>query len=891
MPDAFENFNMAIRSVLTPNTIMDDMDLYISFNDLTPVNMDNVDNMDNMDLSPYNSNSSSNDMVDVSPMSSSIVSPLDYVYSNTVTLLGEPYISVLVQPVEKFRFRYISEMIGTHGTLVGSGRRRNKSNVPTVQLHDFTENAIIRCTLVTSDEENRLPHAHRLVRRKNNTDSDDPHDIEVSQENNFIAEFSSMGIIHTARKFVKDEIIRKLRFKALEKRKHVNPNAILSVRDEAQIKFDAEVYQKSMNLNSVTLCFQGFIKDGNILKPITNPVYSNPINNLKSALTGELKICRIDKYTSSCEGGEEVFMLVEKVSKKNLRIKFFELNDDNVEIWSDYGRFSELDVHHQFAVVFRTPPYKDLTITSPKEVFIRLERPSDLDSSDALQFTYKPSDRISRKRTRVSYSNSEELTQVAVNNIPTPVTNMSTGNESFEMPREIKKILEERCPSAEFQDFVANISVELDLYEKFLQNSEELTVDGAPTRKDEKSFAKDVVADTMKKVKVEPNKAKDIIMNALKDRTSYGDSPLHCALRHGQKDTAKHLLMLMSILQSDAKEVVNIQNSSGKTPLHYAATLDEPEIAKALLMLNADTNAVDHYGQMPLHRAVRFPEAKECVDVLLSDKKINLEANTDSGWAPLLLAAQAGSCYAVRALLKAGADVHNTEMSHGRTALHLAVEGSHKDIVEYLLKNTKINVNKRNYSGNTALHAAVVTPGAIAKELCDLLLEYGADPYLRNYNREHNENKIMDETLDIKSEADDNEADKEEYIGQSSFDLASNNPEILQFVSNKLLDESIGYKKEEQVANEEKDWLDADQEKQLATILTETNGWKKLAQYLSIDYLLESVEHPYNATLLLLSYICIQTNFTLDQLRALLYDLALEDAAAYLSQILSLRET
>jgi Rel/ankyrin family protein len=36
---------------------------------------------------------------------------------------------------------------------------------------------------------------------------------------------------------------------------------------------------------------------------------------VESALTGELKICRIDKYTSSCEGGEEVFILVEKVSK------------------------------------------------------------------------------------------------------------------------------------------------------------------------------------------------------------------------------------------------------------------------------------------------------------------------------------------------------------------------------------------------------------------------------------------------------------------------------------------------------------------------------------------------------------------------------------------------
>ena len=68
----------------------------------------------------------------------------------------------------------------------------------------------------------------------------------------------------------------------------------------------------------------------------------------------------------------------------------------------------------------------------------------------------------------------------------------------------------------------------------------------------------------MKEVKKQPNKAKDVIMNLLKDRTSYGDSPLHCALRYEQKETAKHILKLMSILNSDVEELVNIKNSSGK---------------------------------------------------------------------------------------------------------------------------------------------------------------------------------------------------------------------------------------------------------------------------------------------------------------------------------------
>jgi len=47
---------------------------------------------------------------------------------------------------------------------------------------------------------------------------------------------------------------------------------------------------------------------------------------------------------------------------------------------------------------------------------------------------------------------------------------------------------------------------------------------------------------------------------------------------------------------------------------------------------------------------------------------------------------------------------------------------------------TKINVNRRNFSGNTALHTAVVTQGAKAREIYALLLKYGADPYIKNHN-------------------------------------------------------------------------------------------------------------------------------------------------------------
>lgn len=52
------------------------------------------------------------------------------------------------------------------------------------------DQAVIRCTLATSDEDNRMIHAHRLVRRENNEDVDDPHEIPVSQYNNYTAEYA-----------------------------------------------------------------------------------------------------------------------------------------------------------------------------------------------------------------------------------------------------------------------------------------------------------------------------------------------------------------------------------------------------------------------------------------------------------------------------------------------------------------------------------------------------------------------------------------------------------------------------------------------------------------------------------------------------------------------------
>lgn len=71
---------------------------------------------------------------------------------------------------------------------------------------------------------------------------------------------------------------------------------------------------------------------------------------------------------------------------------------------------------------------------------------------------------------------------------------------------------------------------------------------------------------------------------------------------------------------------------------------------------------------------------------MLETKDINVEAQDDAGWLALHLAAESGSLHAIKSLVKAKVNVNSTDTSYGRTALHFAVEGGHKEIVEFLLK-------------------------------------------------------------------------------------------------------------------------------------------------------------------------------------------------------------
>lgn len=105
----------------------------------------------------------------------------------------KPCLRIVEQPTDKpFRFRYKSEMHGTHGSLMGIRTERSRRTYPTVELRNFNfaTKATIRCSLyqVPSDATTkRSPHSHKLVIRRGDVEESDPHDIEVSSQNSFKA--------------------------------------------------------------------------------------------------------------------------------------------------------------------------------------------------------------------------------------------------------------------------------------------------------------------------------------------------------------------------------------------------------------------------------------------------------------------------------------------------------------------------------------------------------------------------------------------------------------------------------------------------------------------------------------------------------------------------------
>ncbi|XP_036291311.1 proto-oncogene c-Rel isoform X4 [Pipistrellus kuhlii] len=277
-----------------------------------------------------------------------------------------PYIQIIEQPRQRgMRFRYKCEGRSA-GSIPGEHSTDNNRTYPSIQIMNCYGKGKVRITLVTKNDPYK-PHPHDLVGKDCR---DGYYEAEFGQERRPLF-FQNLGIRCVKKKEVKEAIISRIRA-------GINPFNV----PEPQL-LDTE----DCDLNVVRLCFQVFLYDehGNLTTTLP-PVVSNPIYDNRAPNTAELRICRVNKNCGSVKGGDEIFLLCDKVQKDDIEVRFA-LND-----WEAKGIFSQADVHRQVAIVFRTPPYCKV-ITEPVTVKMQLRRPSDQEVSEPMDFRYLPDEK------------------------------------------------------------------------------------------------------------------------------------------------------------------------------------------------------------------------------------------------------------------------------------------------------------------------------------------------------------------------------------------------------------------------------------------------------------------------------------------------------------------
>ncbi|XP_015218335.1 proto-oncogene c-Rel isoform X1 [Lepisosteus oculatus] len=296
-----------------------------------------------------------------------VLPPVVSMTRNPHVLAGEPCAQIFEEPKQRgMRFRYKCEGRSA-GSIPGERSTDNNRSYPSIQILNYCGKGKVRVSLVTKNEPYR-PHPHDLVGKDC---KDGYYEAEFGPERRVIA-FQNLGIQCVRRREVKEAIM-------LRMTRGINP---------FQVPRDQLLHTEEYDLNVVRLCFQVFLQDecGHYTRALP-PIVSNPIYDNRAPNTAELRICRVNKNNGSVKGGDEIFLLCDKVQKDDIEVRFF------TQGWEAKGSFSQADVHRQVAIVFKTPPFYNTNITAPVSVMMQLRRPSDQEVSEPMEFRYLPDDK------------------------------------------------------------------------------------------------------------------------------------------------------------------------------------------------------------------------------------------------------------------------------------------------------------------------------------------------------------------------------------------------------------------------------------------------------------------------------------------------------------------
>ncbi|XP_039395826.1 nuclear factor NF-kappa-B p105 subunit isoform X5 [Mauremys reevesii] len=808
-----------------------------------------------------------------------------------------PYLQIIEQPKQRgFRFRYVCEG-PSHGGLPGASSEKNKKSYPQVKIFNYVGPAKVIVQLVTNGKNVHL-HAHSLVGKYCEegvcTVNAGPKDMVVG--------FPNLGILHVTKKKV---------FETLEARmtdackKGYNPGLLvhselnyiqaegggerqLTEREREIIRQAAVQQTKEMDLSVVRLMFTAFLPDstGSFTRRL-DPVISDAIYDSKAPNASNLKIVRMDRTAGCVTGGEEIYLLCDKVQKDDIQIRFYE-EDENGGVWEGFGDFSPTDVHRQFAIVFKTPKYRDVNITKPASVFVQLRRKSDLETSEPKPFLYYPEikdkEEVQRKRQKLMPNFSDgygggsgaggggggmyggggsgagsgkekrlllflgfgypSYGYSAYGGMPFhPGTTKSSAGMKHGISNDMAEQDGESCNKHDDKpDMKHNTTVEIterrdsrvcsgDNKEEDVTLSCTAGVAEADCRLQDDLF----LEKAMQLAKRHANALFDyavtgdvkMLLAVQRHLTAVqdenGDNVLHLAIIHLHSELVRNLLEV--VLDFNLDDIINMRNDLYQAPLHLAVITKQADVVEDLLRAGADVSLLDRHGNSILHLAAKEGDDK-VLNILLKHEKTSPMINYSNGEGlnVIHMAVMANSMPCLRQMIAAGADVNAQEQKSGRTALHLAVEQENISLAGCLLLEGDADVDSTTYDGTTPLHIAA---GRGSTKLTALLKAAGADPHIENF----------EPLFDLEDVRDKDSEDEGIVPGTTPLDMASS-WEVFDILNGKPYESKLA--SDDLLMQGDMKKLNEDSKQQLYKLLEvpdPNKNWSTLAQKLGLGIL------------------------------------------------------
>ena len=260
-------------------------------------------------------------------------------------------------------------------------------------------------------------------------------------------------------------------------------------------------------------------------------------------------------------------------------------------------------------------------------------------------------------------------------------------------------------------------------------------------------------------------------------QTMSGGTALMIASTNGHSEIVQLLL--------NAKAKPDLQTENGETALCLAAFRGYPDIVQLLLEYGADPNISNRHGVTAIHAAAtglctvtaiargnitsmevvntittlisgKYERYVKTMKLLIAQPNIKINETNLTGVTILMQASIVGSAQIVELLLQAGADPNMSmktpidksistisEILFGKeihfvvneaigcTALILACEYGHLEVVQLLLK---ANANPNHEHEGTGITALIIAVQEGFSDIVQQLLEYGADPNIRDKN-------------------------------------------------------------------------------------------------------------------------------------------------------------